>query len=192
MTLPDPNLSRRRVASTSVSDGMPENTRTPKNWNLITGSMEAPYDSSGEVHVIPKFLKPHRITLLFRYVSRDDRESTGSQPTRYKTRQDYKDVACLAVMGGVSSSMQNEQAAENQAATFYVDVDPRAAVEDGVLFANNLYSIEAVEPVGEFPAVAWEIHATRKLFDPKKIEELQRDILAVDNETLERQYAEGN
>lgn len=188
---PDPNLSRRRN-SENLTDPMPENTRTPKNWNLITGSMEAPYDASGEVHVIPKFLKQHRITLLSRYVSRDDREDAGSQPTRYKTRQDFKNIACIGVGGGVAAAMQNEQLAEDQVGTFYVDVDPRAATEDGILFAKNLFVVEAVEPVGMFPSVAWRIHASRKLSDPRKIEELQRQITLADNETLEATYAEGN
>src|ERR1700684_1428264 len=123
--MPDPTLFRRRTNSENLTDPMPENTRTPKNWNLITGSMEAPYDASGEVHVIPKFLKQHRITLLKRYVSRDDREQTGAQPTRYITRQDYKNIACAATGGGVAAAMQNQQMAEDQLATFFVDVDPR-------------------------------------------------------------------
>lgn len=161
-----------------------------KNYNPLTCCMRSPYGdiSKNELDNIPPWFKQHLITLLSNYVDESLRDDTGYQAKAYRVRADYMDVEAAGAGGGIETTLSQEQWVENQVATFYVDKEPGATVEDALLFNSNIFVIKAVEESGLIP-VMWEIHCVRRRPNIEEINNLELQILALSNAGSESHYA---
>lgn len=130
--------------------------------------------------------KQHRITLLRLIANDAQRDSTGTVITRYEVVGSYVDVPAVGTGGGINAAIKGERYEQDQIATFYVDLEPGVKTEDALLFARNVFVIEAVSPIGLIP-VAWEIHCSRVQHPDEGVRNLEDDVLAVLNNATPRE-----